>query len=110
MEKIFKAKHVDNGWWIEFFLHEVHPVLLESINQDTICQYTGINDSEGNRIFEGDRLSDGLGAFNSRVLFKSGAFFIEYKHSAHHFSCKSFSDINLKGYTLTGHNIHDRCE
>jgi len=112
MEKIFKAKRLDNGEWVEFDLdtyschrkgctphvnkHFAHKM---PINKNTICQYTGINDSQGNRIFEGDEFDcDGICAF------KDGAFrYVTEKNN------KSLTAgcLNLK-LKLTGHNIHDR--
>ena len=124
MEKIFKAKHVDNGDWIEFDIlkdslnhsksdggvYDKDKVVREfttlqkrfsnyDIDKNTICQYTGIDDKEGNRIFEGDEFDcDGICAF------KDGAFrYVTEKNN------KSLTAgcLNLK-LKLTGHNIHDR--
>jgi hypothetical protein len=102
MEKIFKAKHLFTGEWHVFALNEPQ----ENLDKNTICQYTGINDSQGQRIFEGDELS-AKGEYNSIVKYGSGAFCIQ--HDTEWYSnWVSFRDIDLKAYTLTGHNIHDR--
>ncbi len=105
MEKIFKARRIDNGEWYEFLLEEINSTMIENINTDTICQYTGINDSEGNRIFEGDELS-AKGEYNSIVKYGRGAFCIQHD-TEWHSNWVSFRDIDLSCYTLTGHNIHD---
>jgi hypothetical protein len=111
MEKIFKAKRLDNGEWHVFNMFEMASTMLVDpskafisakgvavLDRDTICQYTGINDSEGNRIFEGDEFDcDGICAF------KDGAFrYVTEKNN------KSLTAgcLNLK-LKLTGRNIHD---
>lgn len=63
-EILFKAKRSDGGGWVQGDLLTKHPhhgyAILEhgcinyAINPDTICQYVGINDKNGNKIFEGD--------------------------------------------------------
>ena len=107
MEKIFKAKLLANGRWVEFNLEDirgnnfVYVSGLGIVNVDlkNCCQYTGINDSEGNRIFDGDYFDcDGI------CSFKDGAFrYVTEKND------KSLTAgcLNLK-LKLTGHNIHDR--
>ena len=117
MGKIFKAMRLDTGEWVICALDDVccmyskkngEPLevyqgknnksdLWVEIDKDTICQYTGINDSEGNRIFEGDEFDDG-----SYVKMYSGRWVVDcycelcYLHDAG------------EDLTLTGHNIHDR--
>ncbi len=111
MEKIFKAKRIANGGWDIFYLTDIIDGVetfedFYEIDQYTICQYTGTNDSQGNRIFEGDELS-AKGEYNSIVKYGSGAFCIQ--HDTEWYSnWVSFRDIDLKAYTLTGHNIHDK--
>lgn len=74
-EILFRAKRVDNGEWVEGYytklkwcnniIHVVIPdkaeidsgnSLLETyeINPETTCQYTGLTDKNGNRIWEND--------------------------------------------------------
>ena len=78
METIFKAKRLDNGDWVEFDIlkdsinhfkssggvYAKDKVVEEfttiqkgnnsyEVDKNTICQYTGINDSEGNHIVAG---------------------------------------------------------
>jgi hypothetical protein len=130
MEKIFKAKSIDNGEWIEFDIlkdnlnhyksdggvYEKDKVVREftslqkrfsnyEIDKNTVCQYTGINDSKHNKIFEGDESTDEKGKkcivfFNDRTQQTC----IKY-YDGSEFAARSYV---LEGLTLTGHNIHDK--
>ena len=79
-EILFKAKRLDNGEWVEGYLYRLgetlNPFIMcknrngESFEVDpsTVCQYTGLTDKNGKKVFEWDVLkiakkSDGLGAY-----------------------------------------------
>lgn len=81
-EILFKAKRLDNGAWVEGSLitykdgtaficcEDYIPDVLNKyeVDSSTVCQYTGLTDKNGKKIFEGDVLkiakkSDGLGAY-----------------------------------------------
>jgi hypothetical protein len=111
MEKIFKAKRLDNGEWHQFTLSSLllacycdsnfRVIDDYKIDEDTISQYIGIK-AQGKRMFEGDEVS--LYDEEFIVKFSEGEFVgdnSDFKHGI-------LSTQELKRSLLTGHNIHDR--
>ena len=87
-EILFKAKRKDSGEWVEGYyrripcmgLHE-HYIMPQNpknrleqyeIDPDTICQYTGFTDKNGQKIWENDvvRYYDNLANMNKEDLVK----------------------------------------
>ena len=111
-EILFKAKRADNGEWVEGFYFEFKgknyiTEMLQTfmttyyteesvvdfnmrayeVEAETICQYTGLTDKNGKKIWENDIVTEDFGNFKGTVRFgefeaqvlKNIGFCIEWK-------------------------------
>lgn len=97
-EILFKAKRIDTGEWVEGYYQKRHVsggkirhFIFWSkshyyygyvvIDPETLCQYTGLKDRDGNRIWENDivRNKSKWGDWTGTVVFENGSFVIKWK-------------------------------
>ena len=117
-EILFRGKRIDNGEWVEgdSLIHSmfkkgdvcvgvVEGMEIYSVITETIGQYTGLTDKNGNKIFEGDILK-GMGGLH-RVYFDISLACFEWAkiNGNWHESFSGFADE----YEVIG-NIHDNPE
>lgn len=97
-EIIFKAKRKDNGEWVEGLSgYDINGNITElevckkigdfriyEVNPDTLCQYTGLTDKNGEKIWENDivdTFEESSKEFLRNVVkFKGGCFKVFKKH------------------------------
>lgn len=90
-EILFKAKRIDNDKWVEGYYQkrydetekERHYIFWSKsnivweyaeIDENTICQYTGLTDKNGNKIWENDICSTDIKRPYAIVEFRNGCF------------------------------------
>lgn len=130
-EILFKAKRLDNGEWVEGYyradpdldMHficgwdyyssenglEREPFEYE-IDPDTLCQYTGLHDKNGEKIWENDIVVEkykGRIAVKYRIVFdlEEGSWMLETRSGARY----GIGSINQKDFEVIG-NIFDNAD
>lgn len=102
---LFKAKRKDNGEWVEGYYvycrkrHYVLPVVNEiigyderedkwiEINPDTLCQYTGLTDKNGKKIWENDIVTITIECDDYFNLSETGI--VEYSYGQYELKVKT---------------------
>ena len=89
-EILFKAKRKDNGEWVEgyyvcsfqkhyIFQYNECGFISHIVDPDTICQYTGLTDKNGRKIWEND-ICDREEKYPEIVTFNKGDWQLDYSY------------------------------
>ena len=126
-EILFKAKRIDNGEWVEGDLvHSIYKINdscvgkygsdvgMYQVDERTICQYTGLTDKNGNKIWENDliEVKKGKSHFISQIEWDDwckGFMFQDTKTTACGMDALSGSGCYHFDYEVIG-NIFDNPE
>lgn len=129
-EILFKAKRIDNGKWVEGYYQKRYDLLgneehlifhadshtvweYAEVDSETLCQFTGLCDKNGNKIWENDIVTcqTKYGGDIGKVVFHNGKFCVLW-NSKYHYSrngkCENYYDINTKN-SVKG-NVFDNPE
>ena len=129
-EILFKAKRINNGEWVEGYYQKRYDLLgneehlifhADSYNvweyaeiiPETLCQFTGLCDKNGNKIWENDIVTcqTKYGGDIGKIVFHNGKFCVLW-NSTYHYSrngkCENYYDINTKN-SVKG-NVFDNPE
>lgn len=117
-ENLFKAKRIDNGEWVEGqYAYITNPltedgkpikhlicngtnIFNDLIDPDTLCQYTGLTDKNGKKIWENDIVRNEKGDIGVVQWFEEHAAFMIWnktKHYVCYLAENDFSKIEIAG-------------
>lgn len=117
-EILFKAKRIDNGEWVEGqYAYITNPltedgkpikhlicngtnIFNDLIDPDTLCQYTGLTDKNGKKIWENDIVRNEKGDIGVVQWFEEHAAFMIWnktKHYVCYLAENDFSKIEIAG-------------
>lgn len=117
----FKAKRLDNGEWIVGSLirstagvkerayivdnfSSMSDYSVVGVDPSTVCQFTGLKDSEGNEIWEGDivereiwnKLYNGLTKVKGVIEYKGAEFFVAINSETYSLYPKNIKVVSNK--------------
>lgn len=111
---LFKAKRKDNGEWVEgdlfhtyanrVFIAKMSHNNMHEVIHDTICQYTGLTDKNGNTIWENDIIQYKDIKALGKVEYIEDSFYLKYVYD-----CKQYIGGMWNKFEVIG-NIFDNPE
>lgn len=107
----FRGKEKDNSRWM-YGLRDSY--FWNNINLNTLGQFTGLTDKNGNEIYEGDRcIINFCFSFYNKiaiVYYKDARFYLDDKHPEGNLPLSAFVDSKRNSSIEIIGNIHDNPE
>lgn len=119
-EILFKAKRKDNNEWVYGWLlktkYDTKRIFIRTFpNKDddyenyvvipeTICEYTGLTDKNGVKIFEGDIIENKIGGKGIVKFDEYGSFIVDFIDDVF---CSNFCPRIIRDYVVTGNKFDE---